>query len=222
MRIRPGLRLLLLLLAAGCTAFGAAQAQAQSERARIAAERAAANARFADQDRACQQNFVVTSCVDAARKEQRLTLTRLHRAELVLDDAERREAAAHHRQELQERAAAQDARASEPAPAQPSAGARTPAEPNSPATPHGHAAAEPNPAAPRPKGPASSPAERQAEEQRNEQRFTERARAAQEHREAIERRNAKRASEGKVPQPLPMPAAGTAAPRSSASGASAP
>jgi colicin import membrane protein len=195
-RVRASLLIILL------TAFGVARAQAPGERERIVAERAAANARFAEQNRACQENFVVTSCVEAARKEQRLTLARLHRAELVLDDAERREAAARHRQELQERASAQDSRASQPAPAEVHESTRAPPEPNRPVAPQHERA-------------ASSPAERRAEEQRNELRFAERVRAAQERREAVERRNAKRASEGKVAQPLPMPSGAS-------SGASAP
>ncbi len=165
---------------------------AQPERERIAAERAAATARFAEQERACGEKFIVTSCVDAARKEQRMTLTRLHRAELVLDDAERRETSARRRQDLQQRATEQDARASEPAPA-----------------PHREArrdASAPNPlAAAHPRMNAASAAERRAIEQRNEASFEARARAAQARRQAVERRNAQRAAEGKVVAPLPVP-----------------
>ncbi|MDE2296698.1 MAG: hypothetical protein KGK18_00875, partial [Burkholderiales bacterium] len=69
-------------------------ATAPAQRERIAAERAAAIARFNEQARACQAHFVVTACVEAAQREQRATLTRLHRQELQLDEAQRREAAA--------------------------------------------------------------------------------------------------------------------------------
>ena len=175
-------------------------AHAEPERERIAAERAAVNARFAEQERACQEKFVVAACIEAARKEQRQTLTRLHRAEIVLDEAARRETAARRRQALQERAAAQAARASEPA-----AEARQPGTRNAPA---------PNPlAALQPHRPASSAAEKRAVEQRHEASFEARARAAQAHRDTVARRNAQRASEGKAGAPLPAPGS---------SGASAP
>jgi len=41
--------------------LGAALAHAEPERERIAAERAAANARFTEQERLCEERFVVTS-----------------------------------------------------------------------------------------------------------------------------------------------------------------
>ena len=75
-----GIAVLLLALCSGA-------AHAESERERLATERAAANARLAEQERACAEKFVVTACSDAARKEHRATLARLRRAEMVLDDA---------------------------------------------------------------------------------------------------------------------------------------
>ena len=57
-------------------------------------ERAAANAQFAERERACQRRFVVTACVDAARTDQRELLTRLRDAEVKLDEAQRRQRAA--------------------------------------------------------------------------------------------------------------------------------
>ena len=42
------------------------EGDAARERRRIEADRAAAEARFAEQRRACQERFVVTSCVDQA------------------------------------------------------------------------------------------------------------------------------------------------------------
>lgn len=170
-------------------------AHADPQRERIAAERAAAVKRFTEQERACNERFVVTSCVEAARKEQRMTLERLHRAELVLDEAERREAAARRRQELQQRAAAQDARVGTPEPAERRESTRAEPAPNPPA---------------RPPRSASSPAEQRAIEQRHEAEFEARARAAQAHREAVERRNAQRAAAGKVAAPLPVPSGASA------------
>lgn len=164
---------------------------ASPERERIGAERAAAMARFAEQERSCHERFVVTSCVEAARKEQRLTLARLRRAELVLDDTERRETAARRREELQQRGAAQDRRASEPE-----------REPHREGT---RAAPGPNPPAPvHPQAITSSAEAKRAAEERNEANFETRLRAAQARREAVARRNAQRASEGKVAAPLPV------------------
>jgi len=179
-------------------AVAALAAHAGPERERIAAERNAATARFAEQERACSQRFVVTSCVDAARKEQRLTLDRLHRAELVLDESERREAAAKRRQALQEHAAAQSARASEPV----AEARRT----------NTRVAPPPKPRAiePAPQRPASAADERRAVEQRSEAGFAARTRAAQAHRETVERRNAQRAKEGKAAAPLPVPSSASA------------
>ena len=178
-------------------ALSVALAHAESERDRIAAERATATARFAEQERACQERFVVTSCVDAARKEQQMTLTRLHRAELVLDESERREAGARRRQALQERAAAQEARASEPA--------------EEARREYPHSATAPNPgAASQPQRLPPSAADQRASEQRNEAAFEARTRAARAHRESVERRNAQRAKEGKVPAPLPVPSGASA------------
>ena len=174
------------VLAALCATL----AHADPQRERIAAERATAMTRFAEQERACNEKFIVTSCVDAARKEQRMTLDRLHRAELVLDEAERREAAARRRQELQQRAAAQNARAGTPEPAERSESTRAAPTPNPPA---------------RPQRSASSVLERRAVEQRNEAEFEAKTRAARAHREAVERRNAERASAGKMAAPLPAP-----------------
>jgi len=185
------------VIVASVIALCAALAHAEPERERIAAERAAAMARFAEQERACSERFVVTPCMDAARKEQRMTLARLRRAELVLDEADRRAAAARRRQELQERAAAQAARASEPDPADRGERQRT--------------APTPNPPAPvRPTRPASSASDQRAIEQRNQAAFEARARAARARREAVERRNAERARERKVAAPLPVPSGASA------------
>jgi hypothetical protein len=187
------------VIAGLCIALCATLAQAASpERERIGAERAAAMARFAEQERACHERFVVTACVEAARKEQRLTLTRLHRAELVLDDTERRETAARRREELQRRAASQDRRAaSEPASVERGERTRTAPAPNPPA-------------AVRPQRSASSAEAQREIQQRNEAAFEARTRAAQAHRATVARRNAARASEGKVAAPLPMPAGASA------------
>ena len=178
--------------------LGAALAHAEPERERIAAERAAANARFSDQERLCEERFVVTSCVDAARRELRMTLTRLHRVELTLDEAARRETATRRRQAVNDKAAAQEARASAPTEVTRRDTARAPPAPNPP-VPASGTNASPQPAD-----------ERRAIEQRNEANFEARARAAQAHRDAVERRNAQRSAQGKGVAPLPLPSGASA------------
>jgi len=175
--------------------LGAAVAHAEPERERIAAERTAANVRFTEQERLCEERFVVTSCVDAARRELRMTLTRLHRVELTLDEAARREAATRRRQAVNDKTAAQEARVSAPAEVTQRDTVR--------------AAPQPNPPVPV-SGTRASAEERRAIEQRNEVNFEARARAAKAHRDTVERRNAERSAEGKVVAPLPVPSGASA------------
>ena len=178
--------------------LGAAVAHAEPERERIAAERTAANVRFTEQERLCEERFVVTSCVDAARRELRMTLTRLHRVELTLDEAARREAATRRRQAVNDKTAAQEARVSAPAEVTRRDTVRAAAAPNPPVPASGTGASAP------------SAEERRAIEQRNEVNFEARARAAKAHRDTVERRNAERSAEGKVVAPLPVPSGASA------------
>ena len=93
-----------------CVPICACAAPAGSERERIADERAAATATLGAQERACQAQFAVTACVEAARRAQAATLTRLHRQQMQLDDAKRREAAAGRAQAIRSKAEAKQAR----------------------------------------------------------------------------------------------------------------
>jgi hypothetical protein len=63
------------------------------ERARIAAERTAAEATLAERERECSTRFVVTACVEEARSDYRATLDGLRRQQALLDEAERRQRA---------------------------------------------------------------------------------------------------------------------------------
>jgi len=170
---------------------------ADPEHDRIASQRAAAIAKFNAQDQECRTRFIVASCVEAAQKEEHLTLGRLRQEELRLDDTKRREAAAARRQAVQEKSDAQQSRASEPAPSPLSAHVR-------------HA---PNPqsgsglVAPRSEPSASSPADRAAFEREHQAKFDAKARGIEAHRQDVERRNALRQAQGKIAAPLPDPMA---------------
>ena len=189
-------------LAASIIALGATTAQAQRpEHERLSSERTAANARLTEQERACEEKFVVSACLESARKEHRATLARLRRAELVLDDGERREAAARRRQSIQEKASAQAARASDAASVSPRQSPRATPVPNPPSPAHAGGG---------PDRPTVLSADQRATEERNRANFEARARAAQAHRESVERRNAQRDANGKAAAPLPVPSGASA------------
>ncbi len=76
-----------------------------AERASIAAERASIEARYAERERECVQRFVVTSCVDEAKRERRLGLDALKARQLALDEARRRARTAERSAELAAKAA---------------------------------------------------------------------------------------------------------------------
>ena len=64
----------LATLALVATAPVPAHAADSGERARIASERAEVEQRYAERERACGERFVVTSCVDDAKRERRETV----------------------------------------------------------------------------------------------------------------------------------------------------
>ena len=179
--------------------FATLAASADEEPARIAAERAQAQAKFNERQRACESQFVVAPCLDAARKEQRTTLARLHGQEVQLDEAKRRAAAAARTESTRAKALAQQERADAAAARAQSDDERAPRPAKAAAS---ATRGRDDPIAPRRAGAPAAEARRTIE-QRNEAQFEARARAAQAHREAVERRNAERAAQGKQAAPLP-------------------
>jgi hypothetical protein len=102
-----------LLIALGVTvtsvqAQGNAQQQLDQERSRIAAERQAADSRYAQAEAACYARFAVNDCVNAAKAARRETLADLRRQEVSLNDDERRRKGAAQRQRLDERSSAEN------------------------------------------------------------------------------------------------------------------
>jgi hypothetical protein len=174
-----------------------------SERERLALERQGLADRFAAEERACLERFVVTACVDELRVRRRAALEPLRERELALDDAER----------LQRATARQSARTTRPQPAL--AAAAKPEVEAQAATPRAAPAVTATlrePEAPRTGGGQTSRALQAAE----------RARAAAKRAEALDatqaemaRKNAERAAAGKAGSalPVPVPAAARAASR---------
>ena len=76
------------------------------ERERIARERAATEARFAEQERACQARFAVTTCVQEAQHERRVSLAQLRGQQTQLDDEKRRQRAAERTESIRSKEAA--------------------------------------------------------------------------------------------------------------------
>lgn len=64
-----------------------------NERERLAAQRQALVERYAAEERACRERFVVSSCVDALRERRRVALAPLRERELALEDAQRQQRA---------------------------------------------------------------------------------------------------------------------------------
>lgn len=90
-----------LALFAACSAH-ADELDVGKERERIKAERHAAEARFAAEQKACGAKFAVNDCVDAAKRKRREVLADLRRQEISLNDAERKRRAAQRLQEIEE------------------------------------------------------------------------------------------------------------------------
>lgn len=196
-------RLIVLLCAAvAVTGLAGQELDESVERERIANERAAAETRFAEERLACQKNFVVTSCIDEARRRERATLDHLRRQEAVLDDAQRKRRAADRMAAIRAKVGAEQAR--RPAPARaPKPEVLLRREP-----PRAGRPAEAVPAV-----PAASTAEGAAREARARARFEGRQREARAQREAAQQRAAQRAKEGRQVAPLPVPPAASAAAR---------
>ncbi|CAN5246077.1 hypothetical protein BH11PSE9_BH11PSE9_34290 [soil metagenome] len=213
---RRGVRFIAAL--AGLCAAVAVQAAGgdiddHAERTRIRNERAAANSGFLERERECRTRFVVTSCVNAARRDQRETLARLRSEEAVLDDAQRKQRAAQRMDTIREKLDKGDAREREAGSAEQREAHRNATEPRLTVRSPSRAASEPRRTAPSPTRaasaakPAVSAESRRAEEERNRAAFDARNEAAEEHREMVAKRNAERAAKRKPVAPLPAPAA---------------
>lgn len=199
----------LLMLGAGTAtvALAADEPDAAAERQQIQQRRAEIDADYARRAEQCRKEFVVTPCLEKAKASQQDALRNLREREVQIDDAARRERAQRQEERVQQKrdrqAQAADAAASAAALAasMPVSEAASAAAPDSAAS----QAAKESGVSREPKAP---PADRSAQEQKSRERFEARQREIQEHREAVEKRNAQR--KGKPPKPLPVPGAGSA------------
>jgi colicin import membrane protein len=178
------------------SAFAIDAAQERAERERIKSERAQAEAAFASREKACRERFVVTSCVEDARRDRRQALERLRLQQEVMDQAQRKQRAAERMEDIRNKVSDNDARqrdATAPDPRREKKPAEMPARASSTREAPGHGAAA-----------SAPPAGEEAARRRAD--YDKRQQEAKAHREAVERRNAERAAKGKVPaKPLPVP-----------------
>ena len=160
-------------------------------RAAINRQERALMAQYDAEVRACQQRFVVTSCVDDVRTRRRAALAPLRDAALRLAEAERRQQANLRRAVVERKQRAQAERGPEPAPAPAPAASGAAMRPRSPW--HAPSAG--------PRDDAASAAIERAQAARRRQAQGEATQAR------IARRQAEQAEKGQAAAPLPpMPA----------------
>jgi len=213
MKIVPSHVCALAALAIAASASVSVLAADGGERARIASERAEVEKRYADRERECRERFVVTSCVDDAKRDRRKSLDALRARELKLDEETRRARTEARRAELAAKAA-EDARRDQARAASAPARSGKPFETHPPAS---GAARSEHEARDRPLTAADrlgihptvrgSEAERREREAASRASFEARQREAAEHRREVEERNVKRLQEHPASPSLPTRAA---------------
>jgi len=213
MKIVPSHVCALAALAIAASASVSVLAADGGERARIASERAEVEKRYADRERECRGRFVVTSCVDDAKRDRRKSLDALRARELKLDEETRRARTEARRAELAAKAA-EDARRDQARAASAPARSGKPFETHPPAS---GAARSEHEARDRPLTAADrlgihptvrgSEAERREREAASRASYEARQREAAEHRREVEDRNVKRLQDHPASPSLPTPPA---------------
>jgi len=188
----------------------------RDERARIARERADAEARFRERQRECRTRFIVTSCVDDAKRDRREVIARLRREQNALDEKQRKEKAAERTDLIRRKADNEAARERpipeadrhEPARQKPTRSAPRASKPEAPDRSM-DAASVPRRSGPRgPLLPSIEPRSAARSEEdvaRSRATFDAAQRAAAAHRAEVEARNTARAAKRKPAAPLPLP-----------------
>ncbi len=215
LRGRSGVLLLAMLMSAGQVT---AANDDVADRARITAERAAVEARFAEREHECASRFVVTACVEDARREQRAALASLRQQQTLLDEAQRKQRAAERLDRLskprgsaaQQPASSAKREAHEARQSRQARAARAAPPPNEASLAASGPERKPSQTARPLKGGAPSapldPVNRQTREAARQADSASRTQAAQAHRSAVEQRQAERLKKGRVTHPLPVPA----------------
>jgi hypothetical protein len=74
-----------------------------AERARVGKERAAAQARQAEEEAVCRKSFAVTDCLDRTRRRWQPVLADLRRQEVAINDADRKQRSAAQQRKIEEK-----------------------------------------------------------------------------------------------------------------------
>lgn len=74
-----------------------------AERARVSKERAAAQARQAEEEAVCRKSFAVTDCLDRTRRRWQPVLADLRRQEVAINDADRQQRSAEQQRKIDEK-----------------------------------------------------------------------------------------------------------------------
>jgi hypothetical protein len=190
---------LALLCGAAFGACAASVEELKAQRAQIDAARRQANVAYAEREKRCHEQFVVTACVENARAERRRELDRLSREQSVVDEALRKQRAAERLQTLADKQRAARQRASEPLPR---------VLLKAPRAAQGAASAASGAARGERLGVLPEDRSTPAERRDNKDAFQRRQQQAEEHRRQVEQRNAERAVRASKPASgLPTPAA---------------
>jgi len=195
--------LVLGVLAAALPAVSAAftPEEERIERERIKSERAQVEAAYATRERECRDRFVVTSCIEGARRDRRQALERLRRQQEVMDEAQRKQRAAQRMEDIRSKIVDEDSKRPAVTVRQRRDG-KPRDEPADRSPPERSASAA---------GPARAASQATAQETKRRLDYASRQQEAKAHREAVERRNAERAAKGKRPAAtLPVPASAAA------------
>lgn len=197
------------------------------DREAIAKARAEAQARYSDRDRECRTHFIVTSCLEEAKRERRQTLDQLRARQLMADEARRRQRTDERKAELSAKAAEDAKRDAERAGSatrstSPAAseilstdGLRSERRPE-PVPPSPGQGASASKRSSRPSAPAvavkpdKAAQAREAREASSRAAFELRQRQAAEHRGEVAERVARQTAEKKPSAPLPVASAASA------------
>jgi hypothetical protein len=199
----------LLALLCGAAAAHADNAdELKLQRQQIDAARRQANAVYAEREKRCQEQFVVTACVEDARAVRRRELDRLSREQAVVDEALRKQRAAERLQMLADKQRAARQRASEPAPP-PRVLLQKPARGAQAAASAASGAAQASPRDRERLGVVPEDRSTPAERRDNKEAFERRQQQAEAHRRDVQQRNAQKAAQPahKAASGLPTPAA---------------
>lgn len=211
--LRTTLAVMAVLTACVPMAFAQVPADAAQQRADIRAGRDAAEALYRQQVEECRTRFIVSSCVETARKQRHDTLKRLSSQQTALDDAEREERATERREAILKKEADEEAREREAQARQRAAESKRIAADKRANAP----AARETPT--REGKELPSPEERAAQEASARAAYALKQLQAEARRQEAAHRNAEHAKKTKRAAPLPVPGDDTFAP--AASGAAA-